>query len=103
MGKAGTLFFFIAGPLYGPVLTDHLLSCGVVTNDWTGAHNLFHLYALLFCDHCPPAQGNVEDFDFVSAVLHSNHHAVGTASWQNHDNSHPPSVIILQCNVCLCL
>ena len=25
----------------------------------------------------PPAQGNVEDFDFVSAVPHSNQHTVG--------------------------
>ena len=35
----------------------------------------------------------VEDFDFVSTVPHSNHHTVGTASWQNHDSSHPQSVI----------
>ena len=46
------------------------------------AHNLFCLYALVICDHCP-AQGNVEDFDFVSAVPNSSHHTVGTASWQN--------------------
>ena len=32
---------------------------------------------------------------------HSNHHAVGTASWQNHDSSPPQSVIILHCHVCL--
>ena len=32
-----------------------------------------------------PAQKNVEDF--VSAVPHSNHHTVGTATWQNHDSS----------------
>ena len=71
----------------------------------TGGHNLFRLYALVFCDHTPPpsAQGNVEDFDFVSAVPHSNHHTVGTASWQNHDSYPPQSVIILHCHGCLCL
>ena len=47
-----------------------------------GAHNLFCLYALVICDHCPPAKGKVEDFDFVSAVPHSNHHTMGTAKWQ---------------------
>ena len=54
----------------------------------TGGHNLFRLYALVICYHCPTplAQGNVEDFGFVSAVPHSNHHTVGTASWQNHDS-----------------
>ena len=36
-------------------------------------------------------------------VPHSNHHTVGTASWQNHDSSPPQSVIILHCHVCLCL
>ena len=41
------------------------------------------------------------DFDFVSAVPHSNHHTVGTASWQIHDSSSPQSVIILHCHVCL--
>ena len=64
----------------------------------TGRHNLFRLYALVICHHCPPpptAQGNVEDFDFVSAVPHSNHHTVGTSSWQNHNSSSPQSVIIL--------
>ena len=45
----------------------------------------------------PPAQRNVEDFDFVSAVPHSNHHTVGEASLQNHDSS----VFILHSNVCL--
>ena len=68
----------------------------------TGAHNFFRLYALVICDHAP-AQRNVEDFDFVSAVPHSNHHTVGTASWQNHDSTFPQSVIILHCHVCLCL
>ena len=37
----------------------------------------------------------------MSAVPHSNHHTVGTASWQNHDSSSPQSVIILHCLVCL--
>ena len=60
----------------------------------------FHLYALVICDH-PPAQRNVEDSDFVSAVPHSYHQTVGTASWQNHDSSSPQSVIILHCHVCL--
>ena len=66
----------------------------------TGAHNFFRLYALVICDYAP-AQGNVEDSDFVSAVPHSNHHTVGTASWQNHDSFSPQSVIILHCLVCL--
>ena len=68
----------------------------------TGAHNFFRRYALVICDHAP-AQRNVEDFDFVSEVPHSNHHTVGTASWQNHDSSSPQSAIILHCHVCLCL
>ena len=68
----------------------------------TGAHNFFRLYVLFICDHVP-AQRNVEDFDFVSAVPHSNHNTVGTASWQNHDRSTPQSVINLHCHVCLCL
>ena len=49
----------------------------------TGGHNLFRLYALIICDHCLPAQRNVGDIDFVSAVPHSNRHTMGTASWQN--------------------
>ena len=65
----------------------------------TGAHNFFRLYAPVICD--TPAQRNVEDFDFVSAVPHSNHHTLGTASWQNHDSSPQQSVIILHSNVCL--
>ena len=74
----------------------------------TGGHNLFRLYALVICDHClppppPPPRGNVEDFDLVSAVPHSNHPTVGTVSWQNHDSSPPQSVIILHCHGCLCL
>ena len=68
----------------------------------TGAHNFFRLYTLVICDHAP-AKRNVQDFDFVSAVPHSNHHTVGTASWQNHDSTSPQSVIILHCHVCLCL
>ena len=68
----------------------------------TGAHNFICLYALVICDHAP-AQRNGEDFDFVSAVPHSNRNTVGTASWQNHDSSSPQSVIILYCHVCLCL
>ena len=44
---------------------------------------------------------NVEDFDFVSAVAHSNHHSVGAACWQNHDSSPLQFVIILHSNVCL--
>ena len=69
----------------------------------TGAHNFFPLYAPVICDRPPhnPAQRNVEDFDFVSAVPHSNHYTVGEASWQNHDISPPQSVIILHNNVCL--
>ena len=74
----------------------------------TGGHNLFRLYALVICDHCPPththtAQGIVEDFDCVTAGPHSNHYTEGTASWQNHDSSPPQSVIILYCHGFLCL
>ena len=65
----------------------------------TGAHNFFRLYAPVICD--PPAQRNVKDFDFVSAVPHSNHHTVGAVSWQNHDSSPPQSVFIQHSNVCL--
>ena len=54
-----------------------------------------------FVTTLPPAQRNVEDFDFVSAVPHSNHPTVGAASWQNHDSSPPQSVFILHSNVCL--
>ena len=43
----------------------------------TCAHTFFRLYALVICDHAP-AQRNVEDFDFVSAVPNSNCHTVGT-------------------------
>ena len=61
-----------------------------------GGHNSFRLHALVICDHCPPPhtqpKGNVEDIDFVSAVPHSNHHTMGTASWQNHDSSFQQSV-----------
>ena len=42
----------------------------------TGVHAFFRLYALVICDHAP-AQRNVEDFEFVSAVPHSNCHTVG--------------------------
>ena len=61
----------------------------------TGAHNFFCLYAPVICDPPPhtPAQRNVEDFDFVSAVPHSNHHTVGEASCQNHDSSPKQSVL----------
>ena len=65
-----------------------------------GVHIFFRRYAIVICDHAP-AQRNVEDSDFVSAVPHNNHHTVGTASWQNHDSSPPQSVIILHCHVCL--
>ena len=51
-----------------------------------GAHIFFAFMQLVICDHAP-AQRNVEDSDFVSAVPHSNQHTVGTASWQNHDSS----------------
>ena len=80
----------IPGPWYDPVLTAHLP--GWVWLQMTGAHNFFRLYALIICDHAP-AQRNVEDFDLVSAVPHSNHHTVGTASWQNHDSSSPQSAM----------
>ena len=87
-----------AGPWYDPVLTAYLPGCGVVTNGWCACFS--RLYALVICDHAP-AQRSVEDSDFVSAVPHSNHHTVGTASWQNHDSSPQQSVTILHCHVCL--
>ena len=97
MLRGVTLFdFMVAGPWYGPVLGDHLVGCGVVTNDWCA---LFRLYVLVICDHRPQSSGDVEDFDFVSAFPNSNHHTVGTAICQNHDS--PQSVIILHCHVCL--
>ena len=64
-----------------------------------GAH-IFSPLCTSHCDHAP-AQRNGKDSEFVSAVPHSNHHTVGTASWQNHDSSPPQSVIILHCHVCL--
>ena len=97
-GYGGNFDFLATGPWYDPVLTAHLP--GWVWLQMTGAHNFFCLYALITCGHTP-AKRNVEDFDFVFAVPQSNHHTVGTASWQNHDISSPHSVIILHCHVCL--
>ena len=96
-GNGGDFDFLAAVPWYDTVLTAHLPDWGVVTNDWCAY--FFRLYALVICDQAP-AQSNVEDNDFVSAVPHSNHHTVGTASWQNHDSSPPQSVILLSCHVC---
>ena len=93
MLRGVTLFdFMVAGPWYGPVLGDHLVGCGVVTNDWCA---LFRLYVLVICDHRPQSSGDVEDFDFVSAFPNSNHHTVGTAICQNHDS--PPPSLLLYC------
>ena len=97
-GNGGNFDFLAAGPWYDPVLTAHLPGWGVVTIGWCAY--FFRLYTLVICDHAP-AQRNVEDSDFVSAVPHSNHHTVGTASWQNHDSSPPQSGIIMHCHVCL--
>ena len=66
----------------------------------TGEHIFFRPYSLVICDTAP-AQRNVEDSDFVSTVPHSNHHTVGTFSWQNHDSSPRQSVIIQHCHVYL--
>ena len=96
--NGGDFDFLAAGPWYDTVLTAHLPCWGMVTND--RCTYFFRLYALVICGHAP-AQRNVEDSDFVSAVPHSNHHTVGTASWQNYDSSPPQSVIILHCHVCL--
>ena len=49
----------------------------------TGGHNLFRLHAHQSFVTTPPVQGNVKDFNFVSAVPHSNQHTVGAAIWQN--------------------
>ena len=59
----------------------------------------FAFMQLVICDHAP-AQRNVEDSGFVSAVPHSNQHTVGTASWQNHDSS-PPAVCYYTALSCL--
>ena len=95
----GTLIFWLQVP--GMNLYKQLICLAGLSLQMTGGHNLFHIYALVICDHSPPspAQGNVEDFDFVSAVPHSNHYTVGTASWQNHDTSPPQSVILLHCSI----
>ena len=58
----------------------------------TGAHNFFRLYALVICDHAP-AQRNVEVFDFVFAVRHSNHHTLGTAIAGKTMTVHPCSLL----------
>ena len=83
--------------MYDPVLTAFLPGWGVVTNGWCAY--FFAFMQLVICDHAP-AQRNVEDSDFVSAVPHSNHHTVGTASWQNLD-SYPPAVCYYTAPSCL--
>ena len=103
-GTAGTLIFWLQVP--GMTLYQQLLCPAGASLQMTGGHNLFRLYALVINDHCPPpppAQGNVEDIDFVSAVPHSNHHILRTASRQNHDSSPPQPVIILHCHGCRCV
>ena len=70
----------------------------MVTNDWW-AYFISPLCASnLWPRPPPPAKGNSKDLNFVSAVPHSNHHTVWTASWQNHGSSPPQSVIILHCH-----
>ena len=96
-GTAG-LRFPGCGSLVWPCTNSAFARLGVVTNGWCAYY--FRLYSLVICDHAP-AQRNVEDSDCVSAVPHSNHHTVETASWQNHDSSLPQSVIILHYHVCL--
>ena len=64
-----------------------------------GAHIFFAFMQSVICDHAP-AKRNVEDSDFVSAVPHSNHHTLGTASWQNHGSS-PPAVCYCTALSCL--
>ena len=73
-GTAGTLIFWLQVP--GMTLYQQPICLAGAWLQMAGEHNLFRLYALAICDHCPPpppppAQGNVEDFHFVSAVLHS--------------------------------
>ena len=41
----------VTGPWHGPVLTVHLP--GWASLQMTGGHNLFRLFALVICDHCP--------------------------------------------------
>ena len=67
----------------------------------TGAQNFFRLYAPVICDPTP-AQRNVEDFDFVSAVPHSNHHTGGGGQLAGKTMTVLPQfVFILHSNVCL--
>ena len=61
-----------------------------------GVHNLFCLYALIICDHCPPRplisapphpRGMLRTLILCLQVpIVLNHHTVGKASWQNHDS-----------------
>ena len=97
-GTAGTLISWPRVP--GMTLYQQRKCTAGAWLQMAGAHIYFRLYALVICDHAP-AQRNVEDLDFVSAVPHSNHHTMGTASWQNHDSSPSQSVIKLHCYVCL--
>ena len=66
---------------------------------------LVHIISFVFMHQSlvttTPSQRNLEDFDFVPAVPHSNHHTVGAASWQNNDSSPPQTVFKLHSNVCL--
>ena len=40
-------------------LYKQLICMSVAWLQMAGAHNLFRLYALVICDHCPPAQGTL--------------------------------------------
>ena len=105
-GTAETLVFWLQAS--GMALYLQLICPAGASLQMNGGHNLFRLNALVICDHCPPpppppAQENVEDFDFKSAVPHSNHHTVGTSNWQNHDSSPLQPLIILHYHGYLCL
>ena len=94
-GNGGNFDFLVAGPWHDPVLTGSL-AWAEASIQMTGGHNLFRLYALVICDHGPsppPAKGNVEDFDFVSAVL-----IVTTTLWGQLDGK---TMTVLPCSMVL--
>ena len=82
-GTAGTLIFWLQVPGMTPWLTAHLPAEAWL--QMTGVHNLFRLYALFICDHCPLPQPRGMSRTLILCQqfpIVLNHHTVGTASWQ---------------------